>query len=89
MLIRLATIITRDIGAAGRPPVIRPFFVDEAGDKWAVPRDDERRALARVGTTVDIEIRCLDDQFAYPRWSSCQIAEAAGVYLMDADMRTR
>lgn len=82
-LIRLATIITRDIGALGRPPVIRPFFADESGGYWAVPRDDERRALARVGSTVDIEIRCLDDQFAYPRWSTCQIVEPAGVYPME------
>ena len=63
---RLATIICRDIGALGRPPVIKPFYLDEYGTGWAVPRDHEHRALSRLGETVTIEIYCLDDQFAYP-----------------------
>lgn len=63
---RLATIIRKDIGFPGRPPVIRPFYLDEEGIGWAVPREHERSALARVGDAIEIEIHCLDDQFAYP-----------------------
>lgn len=61
-----AIIVVRNVGATGRPAIMRPFYECVDGSRWAVPRTHERTALQREGQAVMIEIRSPDDQFAYP-----------------------
>lgn len=61
-----ARVIEKNVGAAGRPVVMRLFYVETlTGGTWAVRREDEGHARDNLGNPVTIEIRCEDDQFAY------------------------
>lgn len=55
----MATVVYENVGMRG---IARPFLYADDGTRWACPRE----CPVNDGDRVEIEIRCDDDQYAYP-----------------------